>query len=249
MRNLHIKFTLRALLRNRNYTILNLAGLAIGLAVSIIVYLYVQDQLNYDEYVADHKHIYRINAQFELDQQYEQVAGTSLSLGPLLAQDFNYIKGYTRFLHYDYNVMFRFGEEEHFEENIAVADSNFFKVFTYPFIEGTATGSLSRPQSIVITKSFAQRYFGKEPALGRSISTNNFKYEVTGVIADLPGNIHHSFDAVISAFHESLPADQLTKSLWEATVFTFLKFDNSDDWKLLEAGFSGVLQSVHGRSR
>lgn len=239
MRNLHIKFAMRSLLRSRNYTVLNIAGLAIGLAVSIIVYLYVQDELNYDESVENYMGIYRINAQFELDKQREQVAGTSLGLGPLLAKDYTYIRNYTRFLHYDYNVMFRYGNQEHYEDNIAVADSNFFKVFAWEFIEGAAMQSLNEPQTIVITESFAERYFGREPALGKRISTNNFDYRVSGVIRDIPGNTHHTFDAVISAFNESLPLEQLTKSLWEATVYTFLVFDNSSDAKRLEAEFSG----------
>ncbi len=237
MRDLHLKFTLRSLLRSRNYTILNLAGLAIGLAVSIIVYLYVQDEMNYDEHLTDYKNIYRINAQFELDKQREQVAGTSLSLGPLLAQDYSYIQNFTRFLHYNYNVMFKYGGNEHFENNIAVADSNFFKVFEMNFLEGSPSSSLREPRTIVITSSFAKRYFGTEPALGKYISTNNFDYRVTGVIEDLPGNTHHSFEAVISAFHETLPLDQLTKSLWEATVYTFLKFESQDLADRLEADF------------
>ena len=75
MRDLRFKFTLRSLLRNRNYTLLNVSGLAIGLAVSIVVYLYVQDELNYDEHFPGFRKIYRVNAQFELDAQSEQVAG------------------------------------------------------------------------------------------------------------------------------------------------------------------------------
>ena len=237
MRDLRIKFTLRSLLRNRNYTLLNVSGLAIGLAVSIVVYLYVQDELDYDEHFPGYKNIFRVNAQFELDKQREQVAGTSLALGPLLLQDYPYIKTFTRFLHYDYNVMFRYGNEEHFEDNIAVADSSFFHVFKMKFLEGGVDMSLAAPQSIVVTKSFARRYFGDEPALGKYVSTNNFDYQVTGVIQDLPGNTHHSFDAVISAFHQDRSIDELIQSLWEATVYTFLEFNDPADASRLLSDF------------
>lgn len=237
MRDLRIKFTLRSLLRNRNYTLLNVSGLAIGLAVSIVVYLYVQDELNYDEHFPGFRNIYRVNAQFELDAQSEEVAGTSLGLGPLLARDYPYIRNFTRFLHYDYNVMFRHGTQEHFEDNIAVADSSFFHVFRMDFVEGSALKALAEPRSIVITESFASRYFGAKPALGKYISTNNFDYQVTGVVPDLPGNTHHSFDAVISAFHETPSLEQLKQSLWEATVYTFLEFREEGDAERLAGSF------------
>ena len=237
MRDLRIKFTLRTLLRNRNYTLLNLTGLGIGLAVSIVVYLYIQDELNYDENIPNYKRVYRVNARFELDQQQEQVAGTSLSLGPLLARDYSYIHNFTRFLHYDYTVTFRRGEREYFEDNIAVADSNFFRVFQTDFLAGSAESCLVKPRSIVITESFAQKYFPDETALGKHISTNNFDYRVTGVIPNLPGNTHHSFDAVISAFNEPVPLDELKQSLWEATVFTFLEFEHPDDAARLKDDF------------
>ncbi|MDZ7848217.1 MAG: ABC transporter permease [Owenweeksia sp.] len=236
------KFALRALLKNRTYTLLNVVGLAIGLAISIVVYLHIRSELRYDTSVPNYRNIYRVNAEFRLNKEDEKVAGTSLSLAPLLVREYSYIDAVTRFVHYDYNVLFKHGSRENYESGIAVADSNFFRVFKMKFLHGTPKQALVEPRSIVVTQNFAQRYFNGDNPVGKVISTNNYDYTVTGLIKNLPANTHHDFDAVINAFNQPLPEEKMTQSLWEASVYSFLRLDEPAEAQALEADFEGFYE-------
>ena len=238
MRSLRLKFALRALWKNKLYAVLNIAGLAIGLAVSIIIYLYLQSEWKYDTSVPDYRSVYRVESEFDLNNKREQFAGTSLSLGPLLKEEFRYINHYTRLHHIEVNVLFKYKDKRYYEEDIAVADRYFFEVFGVPFVEGEREGCLDDPYMMVVTKSFARRYFGDSSPLGKVISTNNHDYTITGVIEDWPANTHHRFDAVLSAFYEPVDRETQIQTLWNVESYTFLKLDGSTEAMYLEEDFS-----------
>lgn len=238
MRSLRLKFALRALWKNKLYAVLNIVGLALGLGVSIIIYLYLQSELRYDTSVPDYRNIYRIESEFDLNDRREQFAGTSLSLGPMLKSEYPYINGYTRLHHIEVNVLFKYRDKRFYEENIAVADSQFFDVFAIDFISGNPDGCLSRPYTMVVTESFARRYFQGSNPVGKVISTNNHDYEITGLIPDWPANTHHRFDAVLSAFHEEVDRDIQIQTLWNVDSYTFVKLDGSIEAIHLEQDFA-----------
>lgn len=238
MRSLRLKFALRSLWKNKLYAGLNIVGLAIGLAVSIIIYLYLQDELRYDTNVPEYRNIYRIESEFDLNNKREQFAGTSLSLGPMLSKEFPYINNYTRLHHIEVNVLFKHSDKRFYEENIAVADSNFFDVFRIPFMEGDREDCLSEPYSMVVTQSFSKRYFGNENPIGEVVSTNNHDYLVTGLIEDWPANTHHKFDAVLSAFYDTVAEESQIQTLWNVESYTFLELDGSVEAAHVEEDFS-----------
>ncbi len=231
MLSIRLKFAIRSLLKNRTYSLLNITGLAIGLAVSIIIFLYLRSELSYDTSVPNHQRIYRVQSDYKVNDEKERFAGTSLGLGPLLKDEYDYIDNYTRLHHIDVNVLFKHRERRFYEENIVIADSNFFDVFEIPFVFGDAEQSLNKPLSIVVTRSFAKRYFDEENPLGKVVSTNNHDYNVTGMIEDLPANTHHKFDAVLShsLFFEPLSREEQTQNLWYTNIYTFLEIDNPSD--------------------
>src|SRR5690606_21534254 len=105
------------LMKNRTYAVLNIIGLAIGLAVSIIIFLYLSSELSYDTSVSNYKEIYRIQSEYKLNDEKERFAGTSLGLGPLLHKEFPYLESYTRLHHIDVNVLFKHNDKRHYEEN------------------------------------------------------------------------------------------------------------------------------------
>lgn len=237
MRSLKLKFALRTLWKNKLYAGLNILGLAIGLAVSIIIYLYLKSELGYDKNVPGYHQIYRVESEFNLNNKHEEFAGTSLSLGPMLAQELPYINQYTRLHHIEVNVLFTYQDKRFYEEDIAVADSNFFDVFQIPFIRGEGLHCLKKPYTMVVTESFAKRYFGNDDPIGKVISTNNHDYTVTGLIADWPANTHHYFDAVLSAFYEEVERETQIQTLWNVESYTFLKLDGPLEANRLEQDF------------
>ncbi len=239
MLSIRLKFAIRSLLKNKTYTVLNIIGLAIGLAVSIIIFLYLRSELSYDTNVPNHKRIYRVQSDYKLNDEKERFAGTSLGLGPLLKEEYGYIDNYTRLHHIDVNVLFKHRDRRFYEENIVIADSNFFEVFELPFVFGNAEDALSKPQRIVVTRTFAERYFDNENPIGKVVSTNNHDYTVTGMIEDLPANTHHKFDAVLShgLFFEPLSREKQTQNLWYTNIYTFLEIDNPANVERLYSDF------------
>lgn len=205
---------------------MNVVGLGIGLAVSIVILLYLKSELEYDQQVPEYENIYRIQSGFEIDGQLENFAGSGRALGPLLKRKFNYINQYTRLFHIENNVLFKRGDIRRYQGDIAVADSNYFNVFKVPFIHGSASSALCDSNSIVVTETFAQSYFDGQNPLGKTISTNNNDYIVTGVIDDFPSNSHHSFAAVVSAVFDYGSLEEQLRSLWVSEVYTFLKLED-----------------------
>ncbi len=239
MRDFRILFAIRSLMKNKTYTLLNVVGLAIGLAVSIIIYLFLQSELSYDTSFPNHKNIYRIHSEFKLNEEKERLASSSMVLGPMLKEEFGYIENYTRLMHIDDNVLFRYGDKQIYEGGIAVADSNFFSVFNVPFRSGDPVKSLVAPRSMVVTRSFAERYVGKADPVGKIISTNNYDYTITGLIEDLPANTHHHFDAVISYYFEPISKEEQRKALWLSDAYTFLQLNDRAEPSRLENDFKG----------
>lgn len=239
MRNFRLKFAIRSLMKNKTYTALNVVGLAIGLAVSIVIFMYLQSELTYDKNISNYKEVYRVHSEFIVNDEVENFATSGMTLGPMLVQEYDYIEGSSRLFHIDYNVLFKYREKRIYENHIAVADSQFFRVFEIPFLRGNADTALLKPRRMVVTESFASRYFDEDQnPVGEVISTNNFDYLITGVIPDFPANSHHRFDAVISAFHEDLSKEQLLNNLWNANTYTFVRLDKHEERRQLEEDFA-----------
>jgi putative ABC transport system permease protein len=224
-------------MRNKVYSLLNILGLALGLGVSLIIFMYLQSELTYDKHIPNQNEIYRVSSTFTVNNREESYAGAGHGLAPLLESEYEFIDASTRIMHIDENVLFKRELIKLGDDGIGLADSNFFKVFEFPFLAGDARGALSKPQSIVITESFAKKYFGEENPVGQIISTNNYDYTVTGLIADLPANTHHKFTALISSFYKKRTPEEMLNSLWRIDAFTFLRFDKRYEPELLLSRF------------
>ncbi len=242
MHRFSFKFAFRSLARNKIYTLLNVMGLGLGLGVSLIIYLYLYSELTYDSHFSNHNEIYRISCDFEINEQLESYAAVGYSMGPMLEEEFDFIEKTTRLIHFDESVLFKRGDLKLGEKGVALADSNFFKVFDLEFIDGNSQEALSKPRSIVITESFSKKYFGKENPVGQIISTNKHDYTVTGLIRDLPSNTHHQFSALISTFHRSLSLELKQTSLWRVEAHTFFRFNEPHEAELLLANFDQFYQ-------
>lgn len=252
-----LPFALRMLYRNRLYSLLNLGGLAIGLAVSIIVALYLYGEFTYDRHWEDNERIYRVNSEFELGETIENYGGSGFALASLMGDHYPEIEVATHLYHLENSVYFKSDSLKQYEEKVLIADSQFFKVFAVDWIAGEVDSSLREPRSIVISRTFAERYFGNVAVLGRKISTSNFEYTITGIVEDLPENSHHHFNVVISEQHVDLDTSHLAVSLWQVRYYTFLKLKEGFKPSHIEGNFSsffdrymaGLATAVQGRYR
>ena len=202
----YIKIAFRNLVRHKAFSILNVAGLTVGIACSILIMIYVQNELSYDKYNDKYDRIYRVlNGYGKADDpssfQY-QVWGCA-PIGPALQQEFPQVESVFRFTSPS-PWLISTGDKKFQEENIVFADSTAFDVFSWRLLKGNPEMALVRPNTVVLTEKLANKYFGKENPVGQTVMMDNAEpFEVTGVMENIPANSHFTFDAMISmsTFH------------------------------------------------
>jgi putative ABC transport system permease protein len=212
---------LRNFKRDKWYSLLNILGLTIGITFSLFLIFYVRDELSFDRYHANADRIYRINGYAKEPEKEEMKwAVTQTPLGPTLQHDFPEVEEATRFIRGG-KQLFKIGDNTLYIDKVFLTDSNVFKVFSWPFMEGDPRTALVEPYSIVLTRSVADNIFGKDAhALGRSIMSDTVNYKVTGVIPDVPKNSHLLFNALISV--STLPKAALQGSWGGFGIYTYV---------------------------
>ncbi|WP_373519135.1 ABC transporter permease [Pricia sp.] len=201
----YLKIAWRTLCKDKEYSLLNILGLAIGITCSLFLILYVLDELSYDRYNENAERIYRVSTFIQEPEREMKTANTQYPLGPVLQKDFPEVEQAVRIVLGD-ELYYKVGEKQFSEGKIYYADKNLFDVFTFPFKEGVSSTALVEPNSIVLTESMAKKYFGSSSVVGRSFKNSRDElFEITGVIADMPGNSHFKAEAFISS--STLPKD------------------------------------------
>jgi putative ABC transport system permease protein len=198
----------RNLVRNKLFSFINIAGLAIGLSVCLLIYQYVQFEQSYDRFHKNAGQIYRVPITYPKSTSLS--AGTATNhpaVGPAMKADFPEVEEFARLgratlfgnawsLSYEDGA----GKVLTFnEEKIYIADASFMTLFSFPLVEGSVEHALKESGSIVVTETVARKYFGPGPALGKELKLNREgSFKVTGVLKDLPENSHLQFDILVS---------------------------------------------------
>ncbi len=189
---------LRNFKKDKWYSLLNILGLTIGITFSLFLIFYVKDELSYDRFNKKEDRIYRVVTYIQEKDKNTNWTLTQAPLAATLKKDYPEVEESGRFMSRE-RTLFKQGNNNFYETKVYYADSTIFNIFTYPFVEGDALHALNEPNSIVLTKSLAEKYFGKnKPALGKTLRTVYDLYKVTGVIEDVPQNSHLRFDMLIS---------------------------------------------------
>jgi putative ABC transport system permease protein len=184
--------------KDKWYSLLNILGLTIGITFSLFLIFYITNELSYDRYHEKADRIFRIVSYIQEKDKNTDWAITQMPLGPTLKKDYPEVEEMVR-LQGRERTLFKNGDNNFYETKIYYADSTIFKVFTHKFYEGSPTTALNGPNSIVITKSLADKYFGKNTsAVGKALRTVYDVYKVSGVIGDVPKNSHIRYDMLIS---------------------------------------------------
>lgn len=186
----YLKIAFRHLTKNKSYTLINTLGLGVGLAACIIIGLWVDYELSYDDYHRNSDHIYRVlNG---------DVAAIPPTLAPAFKSDYpDLTEEVIRFWPVKSPSDIVYEDKRFAEQNITFTDPWVFNVFTHPMIMGDKETALSSSHSIVISQSMAEKYFGEETPLGKSVTMWGQSLEVTGVFEDLPLNSHHRYDFLV----------------------------------------------------
>ena len=194
----YFKTGIRTLLRHKGFSALNIMGLAVGLAVCILIFLWVQDELGYDRFHNNADRIYRVIEHEELSSgEILSYSQQGPALAPILKADYPEILESVR-----YRVMgdrlVRFGDQKFYERGFAFADPAILTMFTFPLIKGDPASALTDPSSIVISEDMARKYFENEDPIGKVLQVDNHSnFIVSGVLENIPSNSHLKFDFLV----------------------------------------------------
>ncbi len=198
----YFKIAWRNLLKKKGFTAINIIGLSLGIGCFIIISMFVIDELSYDQYHDNANRIYRVNSDVIFGGTEMSMAVSSDPMGEVLKKDYPEVENYVRFYASNGSKLIKKGNEFINEGAVAHADSTLFKVFTLPAIVGDTNTALNNPNTVVITETAANRYFGSpQLAINQFLETDdNGKtlYKVTSVIEDMPRNSHFNFDFFFS---------------------------------------------------
>jgi putative ABC transport system permease protein len=204
----YIKTAFRSLKKNKGFTAINVLGLALGLAVCLLIVFYVIDELSYDRYNDKADRIYRVNNEIKFGGSDATYATSPAPFAAAAESEFPDIEHAVRFRQNGGLSIKKDGQNIQ-EHHVIYADPAIFSVFTFPMISGDPISALKEPYTIVITESIANKYFGSTNVLGKTLVNNeNVNYKITGVIKDLPKQSHIQEDIFVSMISLADSKDQ-----------------------------------------
>jgi len=192
----YFKIALRNLWKHKSFSAMNIIGLATGLAVCLLIVLYVMDELSYDRYNVNADRIYRLDGDIYFNDTQANFAVSPDPLGPTLKKDYPDIEQIAR-LNYQGDILIKKDNQNIKDHHAVFADSTFFKVFTVPMLEGDPNTALKDPNSIVIDETTAKKYFNSTDVVGKTLYVDNTtNCKITGVIKDIPKQSHFHFSFI-----------------------------------------------------
>ncbi len=209
----YFKIAFRKIARNKLYAFTNIFGLAIGIAAFLLISMWVYHELSYDRYHANADNIYRLANHGSVSGKQMSFASASGPMGPQMVEDYPEVIEAVRFLHVIDKTFMSYQQEKYFEKGVFFVDENVFRVFSFNLLQGGQDNVLSDPNSIVLSQSSAERYFGDEDPIGKIVSfKDSVDLTVTGIFEDLPSNSHFRFNFLIPL--DSRPARQSSSQDW-----------------------------------
>lgn len=239
----YFKIAWRNLWKNKVYSSINIVGLAIGMAACIIILIFVFYERSFDSF--NKKNIYRLNEvqKFEGMAAPQKVALTMFPMAPTLKQDFPEIRNYTRIFANDKTPL-NYGEKKVYIKRICFVDSTFLDIFDFGLLKGDRSAALAKRNSIVLTRSAAEMFFGKDDPVGKTLI--NYDHDtttlvVTAVLDNIPQNSQLQFDALV-------PISTIARPDWMDNwggnwLNTYLELSPNTQAEALEKKFPAYLKS------
>jgi len=233
----YFKIAFRNIVRHKAFATINIAGLAIGMACSIFILLWVQNELSYDKFHKNADNIYRLTASFNGSEG----ATNSGPMVPELKAKIPAIKNFVRFSQ-PTTTVFEMGTKRFEEKAVFYADSTLLQVFSFPLMNGNAKTALTRPDAVLITEDMAKKYFGNEDAMGKILKRDNKdNLVVTGVLKNIPANSHLQFDFIMPMSAIAQSDWRLRDNIWDSYDFY--------DYIQLDKDFEATPVALAGLSR
>lgn len=239
----YLKITLRNLRKHKGYSFINITGLAVGMASTIMILLWVKDELSFDRFHQNADRIYRIT-DYEKYSNGEEVTFTMNppALAATLKDEYPEIVEAVRIRKLS-NGVIQYGDKCFSEDGILFADPSFLKVFSFPLVNGNKENVLINPQSIIITEKMALKYFGKEDPIGKIVRVDNrLNFLITGVMKDVPTNSHLKFDFMVS--FEIIKEFGLPIEGWNSFAYTtYVLLAKKSDYRQVNKKIAGLIKT------
>lgn len=242
----YLRIVLRILHKNKGYSIINITGLAIGIASCILIFLWVQKEKSYDRFHENLHEIFRVTRSERLtDGTVSQYAGTPRPLGPSFKEEYPEIIDFVRYYPYKMDrIVLEYNDNQFYANRFSFSDPSFFLIFTFPFLHGNRRTALSEPNSVVVTEQTAIKYFGVTNSIGKSLILKGWgHFIVSGIIKNIPDNSHIQFDFIA-------PISSLFKRFrwmkgWRIPHFyTYLLLNKKTEFSRLEEKIKHYIKKV-----
>ena len=229
----YLKIAWRNLTKNKGYSVINIGGLAIGMACFLVIAMFIRNEMSYDSYHEKGDNIYRIVHHGSEDNLEDRWVWGNAPVGPALKKDFSEVVEIVQFSGRS-DVLLEYNERSFQEGNSFYVDETVFDIFSWPLLSGNPKTALKDPYSIVLTESTAKKYFGNEDPMGKTMDgvggrANDGLYTVTGVMKDVPANSHFTFDVLLSMSSFYQTRSEIFEAWGYVDFYTyFLVSDNFD---------------------
>jgi len=239
----YLKITLRNIAKQKSYSFINIAGLALGLALFILIARFIQFEFSFDQFHKNYDQIHRV--EYNLDGKGRLIAFSHPPLGTLLSRDFPEIEQFTRFLNMDNGVLLSTNNDQKYTEDDGWwAEHTFFEVFSYQLLQGDPKTALVESNCIVLSQKLAEKYFPDEEPLGKVLRYNNtIDCKVTGVLENCPANSHIQYSFLISyPTYKTIAGSDYFDSWNNIANYTYVLLAKDTNLEALNARLSTVLK-------
>jgi len=251
----YIKTAWRNIKRQKGYSIINISGLALGMACSILIVFYIHHELSFDRFHENADRIYRVVIDVTLPQDQLTVPAAQTAFGPTLAKDYPEVAATVRVQSLP-KTFVKYADRAFYESGLLYADASIFGVFTFPFVSGDPKTALARANTVVLTERIADKYFRGENPIGKFLRFNDeVDFAVTGVMKDVPGRSHLQFDMLVSLETRFGPDPRLGQDWINVNTPTYVLFRDRSGPKeielklvaLVEERLGSLLKTLGGR--
>ncbi len=234
----YLTVAIRNIARNKTFSAINILGLAIGMACCILILLYVQDELSYDQHHEHAHRIYRLAEEVHIAGQTRRIAITSFPMGPALVQDYPTVVDAVRFYKNDEKTPVANQQNQFYERGVLFADANVFQVFDFPLSKGDPRTALQEPHSIVLTEEMARKYFGDQDPMGQTLSVEGKAFKITGILENHTHNTHLQFNFLASSMRR--------RDWIDHDYYTYLLLQNAQAADELETELPNFIERYMG---